>query len=69
MPNTDHLRFDTRMLKHNLRDGKLTRDDYKAHLESIEDSSENVEYIDPYADAEGEAADKAEEGGDTEAQS
>ena len=69
MPNTDHLRYDTRMLKHNLRDGKLTRDDFKAHLDGLEDSSENAEYIDPYADTEGEGDKDAQAEGETEAQS
>lgn len=39
------LRFDSRLIERNLRDGKLSHEDLAKHLEELEDSAHNAEWI------------------------
>jgi len=45
MPSTAHLRFDTRLLRRNLRDGKLSKEDYQERLDSLEDLSDRFDLV------------------------
>ena len=39
MPSTEHLRYDRRLIRRNIRDGRLTDDELQKHIKDLEDGS------------------------------
>jgi hypothetical protein len=44
----EELKFDTRILRKNLRENLISKKDYEKHLSSLPDESGNVGYIEVY---------------------
>lgn len=42
----ENMKFDSRLLDLNLRLGRLTQEEYDAHIKSLEDLEKNAEKID-----------------------
>lgn len=45
MPSVENLRFDTRLIRRNLKRGVIKQEELKAHLDSLEDVSARAEWI------------------------
>lgn len=54
---TDDLRFDVRLVERMLASGRLSREEYQKHLDSLPDLSPQVEVVDPGTEATGALSD------------
>lgn len=45
MPSTEHLRYDRRLIRRNIRDGRLTDDELQKHIKDLEDLSGRFDVI------------------------
>lgn len=52
MPNTEHLLFDVRLIRRNLRDQKITEEQLKAELDKLEDLSGRFDVVEIPEDPE-----------------
>ena len=49
------LKFDSRLIEHNLATGQITKEEYEAHLKSLPDSAPQASAINLEEEARGQA--------------